>query len=149
MSKEITLYAEAITEVLAILKYTETEIVDKIPKKFISFLEDNSSKTYTPNFDYTQPIKNLKLNPKTKTILGIIYLKYWATEEEKKIFKKRIKKNDEDYQKQLKETYQTNNLFSTFKIDAPSNSQKHELIEIEEKTYMQKLIEKIKKFFWR
>lgn len=146
MTKGNTLYAEAMTEVLTILEYTEKEIVDKIPKKFIAFLEENSSKTYKPNFDCTKPIKDLKLNPKTEAILGIIYLKYWANEEEKIAFRERARKNEEEYQRQLKEKYNTDNLFKNVRIEIPKDNQKQELLEIKEKTFIQELIGKIKVF---
>lgn len=79
--------SEAALEVLEILKYTKESDVKKIPKDFITFLEANSSKTYKINKDFSKPISEIKLKPKTEALLGLIYLKYWANEEEKKNFK--------------------------------------------------------------
>lgn len=140
-------YAEAITEVLTILEYTEKEMVDKIPKKFIAFLEENSSKTYKPNFDCTKPIKDLKLKPKTEAILGIIYLKYWANEDEKIAFRKRARRNEEECQRQLREKYNTDNLFKNVSMKMLKDNQKQELLEIKEKTFIQELVRKIKVLF--
>ena len=106
-----TSYSEAATEVLAILDHTEIEAVEKIPKKFIEFLKKNSSKTYNPDFDYTKTIKELDLKPKTHALLGMIYLKYWANEEEKIAFTKRAKENEIKYQEELRKKYNTDNLF--------------------------------------
>lgn len=44
-------YSEAAVEVLDILKHTREEDVNKIPKKFIEFLENNKSKTYIADLD--------------------------------------------------------------------------------------------------
>ena len=104
-------YQEAATETLKILENTDIDDVKKIPKKFLEFLEKISSKTYNPIFDYSKPIRELNLKPKTKALLGIIYLKYWANEEERNIFRKKTKEKEKLYQLELREKYNTNNLF--------------------------------------
>ena len=53
-------YSEAAVEVLDILKHTRKEDVNKIPKKFIEFLENNKSKTYIANLDHTKTIKEME-----------------------------------------------------------------------------------------
>lgn len=89
VSKELS---EAATEVIEILKYTNEKEVSKIPKQFISFLQENCSKEYKITDDYSRPFTEIKLKPKTEALLGIIYLKYWADEEGKKEFQKKLKK---------------------------------------------------------
>ena len=146
-----TAYSEAATEVLAILDNTEIESVNKIPKSFINFLKDNSSKTYKPNFDKRKSIKELNLQPKTQALLGLIYLKYWADEEEKEKFNKKIKVNEEKYQKELREKYSRENLFKNNKalIQQENVQEEVELIAVQNKSFMQKIIDKIKRIFRR
>lgn len=88
ISKELS---EAATEVLEILKYTNKKEVSKIPEQFISFLKENCSKEYKITDDYSRPFTEINLKPKTEALLGIIYLKYWADEEGKKEFQKKLK----------------------------------------------------------
>ena len=143
-------YSEAATEVLTILEHTEIEKVNKIPKNFIKFLKENSSKTYKPDFDFSKPINELNLKQKTQSILAIIYLKYWANEEEKKAFKKRIKENEEKYQQELKKQYSTDNLFKTKKgiiENFENQTQKNLLPEVKKENFIQKIINKMKKIF--
>ena len=143
-------YSEAATEVLTILEHTEIEEVNKIPKNFIKFLKENSSKTYKPDFDFSKPINELNLKQKTQSILAIIYLKYWANEEEKKAFKKRIKENEEKYQQELKKQYSTDNLFKTKKgiiENFENQTQKNLMPEVKKENFIQKLINKMKKIF--
>ena len=143
-------YSEAATEVLTILERTEIEEVKKIPKNFIKFLKENSSKTYKPDFDFSKPINELNLKQKTQSILAIIYLKYWANEEEKKAFKKRIKENEEKYQQELKKQYSTDNLFKTKKgiiENFENQTQKNLLPEVKKENFIQKIINKMKKIF--
>ena len=143
-------YSEAATEVLTILEHTEIEEVNKIPKNFIKFLKENSSKTYKTDFDFSKPINELNLKQKTQSILAIIYLKYWANEEEKKAFKKRINENEEKYQQELKKQYSTDNLFKTKKgiiENFENQTQKNLMPEVKKENFIQKIINKMKKIF--
>ena len=143
-------YSEAATEVLTILEHTEIEEVNKIQNNFIKFLKENSSKTYKPDFDFSKPINELNLKQKTQSILAIIYLKYWANEEEKKAFKKRIKENEEKYQQELKKQYSTDNLFKTKKgiiENFENQTQKNLMPEVKKENFIQKIINKMKKIF--
>ncbi len=142
-------YAEAATEVLAILKNTQKEAVNKIPKKFIDFLKKNSSKTYEPSFDSTKSIKELNLKPKTQALLGLIYLRYWADEEGKEKFNQKLNENEKKYQKELQEKYSVDNLFKnrTTVINQESKQEQEQeetqLTIVRNKTFIQKIIEKI------
>ncbi|MCI8444313.1 MAG: hypothetical protein HFJ37_04015 [Clostridia bacterium] len=149
-----TAYSEAAKEVLAILDNTEAEAVNKISKKFLNFLKENASKTYKPEFDTTKPIKELKLKPKTEALLGMIYLNYWANEEERVAFKNKVKENEINYQKELKQRYNSDNIF---KRHTTMVKEKQEDIQMQEAaltknkkdTLIQKIKNKIKKIFRR
>lgn len=145
-------YSEAAVEVLDILEHTKKEDVNKIPKKFIEFLENNKSKTYISNLDHTKTIKEMNLKPKTQALLGLIYLKYWANEEEKIEFRKKAQANESNYQKELNEKYNPNNLFknkNAVNIEKNETIQQTSLIEIKKETIIQKIISKIKEIFRR
>lgn len=140
-------YSEAAVEVLDILKHTKEEDVNKIPKKFIEFLESNKSKTYISKLDHTKTIKEMDLKPKTHALLGLIYLKYWANEEEKVNFKKRAKENEIKYQKELREKYNTDSLFKNQKETSINKNTKKpmSLKVVKDETFIQKIISKIRK----
>lgn len=143
-------YSEAAVEVLDILEHTKKEDVNKIPKKFIEFLEKNKSKTYISNLDHTKTIKEMNLKPKTQALLGLIYLKYWANEEEKIEFRKKAQVNEFNYQKELNEKYNPDNLFknkNAVNIEKNETIQQTSLVEIKKETIMQKIISKIKEMF--
>lgn len=143
-------YSEAAVEVLDILEHTKKEDVNKIPKKFIEFLENNKSKTYISNLDHTKTIKEMNLKPKTQALLGLIYLKYWANEEEKIEFRKKAQVNEINYQKELNEKYNPDNLFknkNAVNIEKNETIQQTSLVEIKKETIMQKIISKIKEMF--
>lgn len=139
-------YSEAAREVLEILEHTEAEAVDKIPLSFINYLKDNSSKTYNPNFDFNEPISKLNLKPKTEAILGLIYLKYWATEEEKLDFKKKLKNNEIKYNKEFMKQSGSSDIF---KKNSTHHQESAELIVVEDINFIQKLVKKIQNMFRR
>ena len=104
-------YSQAAVEVLDILEHTRKEDVNKIPKAFIEFLRKNSSKTYNSQLDYTKPISDLKLKPKTEALLGLLYMKYWAEGKDKEEFKKKLRDNEMKYQNNIRARYNPDNLF--------------------------------------
>lgn len=142
-------YSEAAVEVLDILKHTSKEDVNKIPRKFIEFLENNKSETYIADLDHTKTIKEMELKPKTQALLGLIYLKYWANEEEKIAFKKRARENEIKYQEELREKYNTDNLFRNKKevVRYENVQQEMSLQTVRHETFIQKIINKIKEMF--
>lgn len=104
--------ANAMSEVLHYLKGIRKVDIDKLPKKLLNFLEENASKDYICDFDYSKPLRELKLLDDTKGILGLICLNYWCeTEEEKNNFKNILNENEIQYQKELREKYNVDNIF--------------------------------------
>ena len=94
--------ANAVSEVLHYLKGINQVDIDKLPNKLINFLEENASKDYICDFDYTKPLSELDLLDETKGILGLICLNYWCeTEEEKEDFKKKLNANEIQYKKEI------------------------------------------------
>lgn len=143
-------YSEAAVEVLDILKHTRKEDVEKIPKEFIKFLKENASKTYNINLDHTKKIAEMNLKPKTQAILGVLFLKYLGNQEEKEAFRKRIEKNEENYQKEIQEKYNIENVFKKRQavIKEKTIEEKVELpVVIQKGSFIQKIINIIKGIF--
>ncbi len=86
-------YEIALTEVDEILKFTDTELVNKIPMSFKKFIKKNKNKDYKPNITPGIPINEQVLKKETEAILSLIFRSYWATEEEKR----ELEANDENY----------------------------------------------------
>lgn len=143
-------YGESISEVLDILEHTREEDVLKISPKFMEFLKNNSSKTYVPKLDHTKEIKDMNLSTKTKTILAIIYKKFWCSEEEAKTFDRKLNVNEANYQLELQQKYDADKLFKKKsednKIDYDTTKSKVFLVEYEQSIF-KKFINKIKRFF--
>ena len=80
MTKE---YQEALTEVNEILKFSNIDLVKKIPYRFKKFIETNMSKDYEITLDLDKPLNEQKIKEETKNILGLIYRDYISSNEEK------------------------------------------------------------------
>lgn len=114
-------YSIAISETLEILNHTRKEDVDKIPMKFLIFLQEHASRDYTSSLDFNKSLKEMTLKPKTIGILSIINKKFWCNDEQRKIFEEKLKQNEIKYQKKLREKYNFNKLFikKELKINKP------------------------------
>lgn len=76
-------YQKALKEVDEVLKYTDSNLLEKIPNKFINFIHENMDNTYIININPSINLNEQILLPETENILTLIYLSYWATNEEK------------------------------------------------------------------
>ncbi len=144
-------YSEAIAETLDILEHTDKNDVNKISKKFMDFLRENTSKTYKVNLDYSKRIQDMNLKEKTIGILSVINKKYWCDDEERKIFELKLKENEKKYQNKLRMKYNPNNVFKN-KNTNPNYIDKEyfeekSFIEYKEKSFLQKIFEKIRNLF--
>ena len=81
LTKELKL---GITETIEILKLADKKEIDKIPKKFMNFLNEHADKEYKFEIGNEMSLKNLKLRKETKNILAIIAYNYWCDTSEKK-----------------------------------------------------------------
>lgn len=141
-------YAEAAVEVLGILEHLDNIEKNKIPRKILEFLENNKSKTYNPNIDYTDDVKNLKLKEKTREILAGLYVDYLCPEEEKQEYINKLKKNEINYQENLKLKYNPDNLFKNRKTDQEQEKIiNNSIIIVKNKNIFLKFINMLKKIF--
>ena len=140
--------ANAMAEVIYYLKGIKQEDIDKIPKKFIQYLNENASKEYKCNFDYNKPLKELNLLDETRGIIGMICYNYWCvTEKQKEQYLKRLSQNEQQYQKKLDEKYNPDNIFENKILDFIENTTNPtEIIEYKESIF-KKLKNKLKSIF--
>lgn len=143
-------YSEAIVEVLEILKYSDDNILEKVPKKLIKFWERNKSKTYKPNLDHNKSIIEMNLKDKTKSILSMIYLNYLCNDAEVKEISSIINHNEEIYQTELIKNHNSQHLEKvqnkTNTINENTKSTSITIIDNKESIF-KKIVDRIKRFF--
>ena len=141
---------KAVSEVIDVLKHSEIEVTQKIPKKFIEFLTKNSDRDYIPNIDYSEENWENSIEEDAKVLIALIYRDYIMSEEEKE----KVIEEAERQEQEIREKYNPDNLFKkNSKIeyeksqdDTEQEVQKSLLIIKEEKWY-ERIINKIKEIF--
>lgn len=140
--------ANAMAEVIYYLKGIKQEDIDKIPKKFIQYLNKNASKEYKCDFDYNKPLKELNLLDETRGIIGMICYNYWCvTEKQKEQYLKRLSQNEQQYQKKLDEKYNPDNIFENKILDFIENTTNPTEITEYKESIFKKLKNKLKSIF--
>lgn len=142
VSKE---YSEAVTEVLYLLQFLPLNEVKKVPKKLLNFFEEVSSKNTILKLDPSKEISQMNLSDKTKDILAMLYINYWCTEEEKREYEIILAKNEDQYQKELHERYNIENLFN--RNPKTEISDEYLPVVIEKEKWYSKVLNFIKRFF--
>lgn len=134
--------AIAYAELDEILSLMSSEYVDKIPLKFRDFLSREKDTNYIKKIDVNKPLEEQNLQRKTLVLLAVLRLNYWCeNEEEKQEFLKVLGDN----QKEQIEKYSTDRIF-----DSDNNNKQiknDSIIVYQNKTFIEKVLEKIKKFF--
>ncbi|MGN1299704.1 MAG: hypothetical protein ACI4UE_06970 [Candidatus Scatovivens sp.] len=147
-------FMEASAEILDIFQYIPMELKNKVPDKLIRVFEKAAIKNYASIINPDKSITEQKISEKTKTILSILYLKYWANEEEKKETYKKISQNEIKYQKELREKFNPDNFWKKSTIiveEKQENVQAQEiaLAKIKKDTLIYRIINIIKRIFRR
>lgn len=83
----------------------------KIPKKFKDLIKNNKDPNYLFKYNFEKELEEQVLMNDTKILLGMLYLNYWATDDEKKEINHILDENEKKYIEQISEKYSTNNIF--------------------------------------
>lgn len=147
-------YKEAFTEVNEILKMMPQELLDKIPTKFKTMIEEQMDKEYI--VDIKEPIEEQELKEETISILGLIYRDFLCTPEESKALKEQDAKEIQQLQEQLEQELRQKYDPDVFKVKREKKEMEYSkqveeksiAIIQEEKWYM-KLFNIIKRIFYK
>lgn len=143
MTKE---YRIALSEVNALLKLSNMEVVHNVPYKLRKYIVQNMDKTFKVNVDMSKSLEDQNISNKAKNILALIYRDYLVTNEEKKQLIINEKQMQTERQKQIRELYNPENVFKkNYEINEQQGSTA--MIVIKEKNIFSKVLHKIKSFF--
>ena len=141
----------AFAEIDELLKILDEKLVNKIPESVKRVHRNNRDKNYKVVFFMYKPIQEQNLSKKAVTYLAEIYLKYWATKEERKKTIDILKVNDEKISREHEEEYDLEK-FLKKKNENKIEEEKVEcvsLVKVEKESFIQKIINKIKLLFKR
>lgn len=99
-------------ETIEILKYFDSKFLSKISENFLKELRQLAKDSNLEvKIDKNKKLKEQEISDETKSLISIMYYRYFATEEEKKDIIKIWNSNEKLYQKTIKEEYNQENLF--------------------------------------
>lgn len=111
---------KSFTEAIEVIKNSEQEIINKIPKDFIRILEQNKDNDYKININEID-VEN-DLLPETYAILGLIYRDFLVSKEERKQLIENEKIILKKYEEELSKKYSTDALFKKHANNVKSNT---------------------------
>ena len=163
MKNEITPLIAA--ETIAVLENTEITLLAKIPSKLIEALQEKADELGRKvNLDYTKSYKEQNLSEETRVILTLFYRDYWCTKEQKEEINRIMQENEERYQRELREKYNSDKIFEQkTAIKTISNpltknyageimkdeTKEVSLVKVEEMKWYQKIFCKIRSIFFK
>ena len=142
-------YIKAYTEVNCLLEYLPQSYIDKLPKKLIELIKEQSDKQYYISIDTNKSLLEQDFSKKTKDLIAVIKYNYWSTDEERQQLKKIFYENENKYQKELLEKYNPNDIFKKkeSKTDISDNIEPNlQMVEYKENIFI-RLFNKIKNIF--
>ncbi len=152
--------AYSYAEILEILSFTHTSLVDKIPHKLITTFKNHALSTYQYHLDQSVPLENQTISPETANLITLISLNYWCeSQKEKDEIKEIILENEKEYNELQNKQYSYDNLFNKSQNtqtiqepkeieDTPNNSVSNNLpVDTSSLPLYKKILLKIKNFF--
>ena len=137
-------YSNAYTEVLEILKYLVPEDYEKIPKEKIEVFETYANKDYNFNYDPDKTLQEQNVSKTARTIIGILFRDYWATEEQREKIIRVQQQERIRIENEKQEKYKSENIFKNKIIEEKEDVA---LIKVEEVKWYKKIFDFFKKFF--
>lgn len=105
-------FKKALFEVEVILKdIIPEEQIEKIPKKLLNFINNNKNTDHVFVYDFSKEFEEQNMLKETKIFIGMLYLNYWADEDEKTEINKILDDNERKYIEELNNKYSVDNLF--------------------------------------
>ena len=142
---------QAYVEIDEFIGLLEEEDRNKIPPKLRQFFKDEKDSNYYKKINPDIPIKEQNLKEETLALIAILYLKYICEDEKEKVELNEIfKKNEEKYQAELHEKYNTDNIFQnnskTIIQQSEQVPQQQSLVEVKQ-GFFAKFVNRIKEIF--
>ena len=136
---------QAFSDLSIIIKMMPKYMQKKINTNFINLIEQNKDTNYISKINSNIPLKYQELSETTQTLLALIYRDYLCNEEERKQLliaeNEELQKLDDENKKRYEINFDKRNQQPNIENTTTA------LIEYKEKSFIIKIINKIKKFF--
>ncbi len=141
--------SEAAVEFNCILKNASPEIINKIPKSFISFMKNIASTTYKFDYDKSKKLNDQILKPETRGLISLVYSDYICNDKEKEEYINKCQNYLKIKEQEAREKYNYDNLFEKSKaktqnFENTTIKEETALVKYKEENFIQKIFNKIK-----
>ena len=143
--KTIEKYSVAYAEVLEVLKYISLDDYEKIPKKYITFMEENADENSLFEYNVAVPFDKQDISEDAKNVLAMLFRLFIIDDDKKQELSKNDAMIEENYQKEIKEKYDPDNLFK--KSNVENVKKEVALVEVKEEKWYQKILTFFRKLF--
>ena len=141
-------YLKSFSEVEQIIKFMPVTLQKKIPDRFKNIISTEKLRTYRPHIE--EPFEECNIMEETKIILALNYRDFLCSEQEKKEIKLKDSQKLLEYEKELREKYNTDNLFKNKKeSDVEYESKDETSMIVQEEKWYKKIFNIIKNLFKR
>lgn len=123
------------------------EMKNRISNSFINFIENNKAVNYISSINPKIPIREQNIRKETKEVLGIIYKEYLCSDEQRNFLDKEEQKEIMQFEKRMREKYNSDNIFRNKKNNQVENKSVDEVALVEYKK--QNVFNKIRNFILR
>lgn len=140
-------YNDAYAEVLEVLNYIPMEEYKKIPKSFITFMEENCNEKNEFVYNIALPFEKQNLSENAMDILAMIYRLFLATDQKKKELDRVDKLIMQNEEMQKREKYNPDDLFRNKQSTENDTLTSSANIIVYKKSLFDRIREKIKNLF--
>ena len=149
VTKELS---EAAVEFNCILSNASPEIIKKIPKSFINFMKDIASTTYKFDYDKSKKLNEQTLKLETRGLISLVYSDYICNDKEKEEYINKCQIYKKIKEQEAREKYNPDKLFKNSKLKTKNlenitATEETAIVEYKEKSFIQKIFNKIRKLF--
>lgn len=100
------------SQVYQVIRTMGQEYIDKLPHSLWSMLETQRDMNYNPQYSIDDIRIGRNISDDALAVISLIHYNYWCTsEEEKQQLATIIHRNEDKYEKELREKYDPNNIF--------------------------------------
>ncbi len=135
------------SEVYAFLNIISEEDRNKIPKKLKEMISEERAREYIPVYTFDIPIEEQNISDEAIAMIALLHLNYWCEDEkEKERLNEIFDENEKNYQEDLREKYNPDNLFKNKKNkeEQTTEEQTNSVAMVE---YKETLFSKLKEWF--
>lgn len=145
---------EMYSEVYSALNMLGNEYISKLPASLYNMIKSEKLDAYNPTYDGTIALDKQKMKRESISMIALFHLNYWCENEtEKNELRQLFKENEDNYQSELREKYNPDNLFNN-KIKQQAIQENIvtsdvAMVEYKGQGIFKRIIERIQKFFKR